>query len=319
MTQLFRKNMLPVLLLAFAFAATACGKGGGSAAAGETTGYFPKDTSAVIGLNFDAIRSSKIYKEFEPQIKAAMEKDEKFTKIKTVCGVDFTTEVKSAMIGLGKDPQDDKGTYIAISGVGKDKVNKCITDMKAKGEKVDFKEEAPLTSYTVDGETIWVWWASADTVVTSPSADKDSAPLKALAAGGPKMSDNAALMANVKRTDSGAMLWMAGAIPADQNTDMAFAQLGGKPNNLSMSVNVPSGLDAKVVLEFADEATAKKANDQVKVTLEQAKGQPMVGAYLTGVKHEQAGKDVTVTVELSESDVNQLMSMVKMALGSMMQ
>jgi hypothetical protein len=316
MSQSSRKILISALLCAALACVVACKKGGGSAAAGDAMGYLPKDASAIIGINFDAIRSAALYKEFEPQLKKAMEQGEELKKIKDTCGLDVTSKVKSALVALGKDPNDEKQMYFAIVGLNKAEVNKCVDDLKAKGEKVDRKEDGDLASYTVDDKTTWAWWANADTLVSSPAAEGSPDAMKALATG-PKLKDNAGVMEMIGKTDTGAMFWVAGEVPNMPDMDNVAAQLGAKPEKFSVSIHVPSNLAAKAMFVFGDEASAKKVHDTLKTQLDAAKQQPMVGAYLGGVKLETAGKEVTAGVDLKEEDVKTLSSMLKMAVGNM--
>ncbi len=309
------RKIIPVLV-SIALAAVACSKGGGGAkAAGDAMGYLPKDSSLVIGINFEAIRGSKLFKEFQPKLDEAMAKEEGFKKLKDTCKLDVTSEVKSMLIALGKDPNDQTGAFVVVAGLNKSAANKCVDDLKAKGEKVERKDDGALTSYTVDGEPLWVWWAGDDMLVTSPGAKDSPDKLKALAGGGAKLKDNAEVMGMVGKASTSSMLWAAGAIPDMPEMGMIESQLGGKPSAMYFSIDVPEGLDAKGGFQFADDATAGKVKQNVDTQLAAAKGQPMVGAYLNGVKVEQSGKDVKIAATLSADDVKTLVSLAKMAGG----
>jgi hypothetical protein len=306
------RKIIPLLVSAALLAAVACKKDGGAAAAGNAMGYLPKDASAVLGLNFSAIRESKIYKQFEPQIEKLMSEGEALKKVKDTCKLDIASSAKSVLIALGKDPSDEKQMYMALIGLNKATVNKCVDDLKAKGEKLDRKDDGALTAYTVDDKQMWVWWAADDTVVSSPSAEDSPDALKALAGGGAKLKDKAEVMDMVGKTDTGAMLWMAGALPDMPNMGMIEGQLGGKPQKVWFSANVPEDLSAKAGLIFADDATAEKVKKNLDTQLAAAKQQPMVGAFLGGVKVDHSGKEVRIDVTLSADDVKTLTSMAKM-------
>jgi hypothetical protein len=108
---------------------------------------------------------------------------------------------------------------------------------------------------------------------------------------------------------------MAGAPPLGRSADSIVAQLGGPPKNLSLSIDAPSGLDARVFVTFGDDATAKKFDDRLRAGLVQLEQQPMIGAYFKAVEHAQSGTDVTIRLSLNEGEFEQLVGMLTMALA----
>jgi hypothetical protein len=316
MTQLFRKNLIPILVATTCLAFAACKKGGGGAqAASDSMSNLPKDATMVVGINFDKIRSSDLYKEFQGDIQKQIGKE--LGELKEKCGIDILADLKSMTMSIGKNPNDEKDTFFAVTGsFTKDKVHKCMEDLKAKGEKVEFKDEGKLTAYTIEGETAYVMWAGDNTVITSPGA-KSADVMKKITDGGGSVKDNADVMAMVGKADTGAMVWMAGGIPNDPNMEASFGMMGGKPKGLYLSIDLPGSLDANIGMAFADEATATKAEEALGKQIEEVKGQPMVGAYLKDLKMERAGTDVKLGIKLSKEDVTTIVTMAKSMMGGM--
>ena len=282
----------------------ACKKDGGGKGAGSATSYLPKSASAVFGVNFEKIRTSALYEQFKDKLEKQSAKE--MAEFKEVCGIDMMTSFKSFTVAMGADPQNEKEMFVAVNlDTPRAKFAECAKKMTEKGTKVEIADDGAFATYTVKGDPMPVWWASDSTVVMSPAKSLDA--LKALSTG-EKLKDNAELVAMMGKTDTGAMIWAAGNVPKGP---MAGA-MGSTPTSGHFALNAPSGIDAKVGIEFADEAGAKTAHETMKQQLEGAKGQPMVGDLLKGVTLEASGKTVNATVKLSKEDVDKMISMAKM-------
>ena len=296
--------------------AAACSKddAGGSKAAGSAMGYLPKDASLVVGVNVAKARKSRLYKEYKPMLDKLLQDDD-YKKIQDTCGIDAVNKLEQAVIAMGKDPKDENGMWVVVTGLTKSKIGDCVDKLKANGDKVDKKDEGDLVAYTVDGKTMYVWWPTDNTLVTGPAAEDKPDELKKLATGGDKLKDNKELMAMVEKTDTGAMLWMAGGLPPNMPAMATSGLPGGPPESLYVSFNLPGDLKAKIGLVYKDEDTAKTAEAGLNDSLKQAKDNPMAAGYVTGVKIDRSGKDVKASIELSEEDVKTLTSMAKMMMN----
>jgi len=183
-------------------------------------------------------------------------------------------EVKSSLLTLGEDPSTQ--LMLAVVGLRHDAFDACIDRL---GDQAHRANEGVLTQYTVGARSMWAWWPTPDTLVSSR---RDA--LQALAAGGPRLVDNDDVMAMIGKADTDAMLWvagradtgatawLAGKLPGAPNLSTLETQLGARPKKLWFSMNLTSQLSARGGLVFGDSAAAATAKRNLTALLASTPG-----------------------------------------------
>lgn len=286
-------------LSALAFApSTACKKEGGGGATGSSAdmlSYMPKDTSAVIGISWSKARSSDLFKKYEAKIMTG-DAAKKAADMKEKCGIDIMADLKTVVVSMGKDIQDESDVIVAIKGnFDQPKVEACITKMGGTVEG---------GVYTTDGEPMNAYWPAADTMLFAKGLTAEQ--MKAATAAG-TVKDNAPLMALIGKVDSGATLWGAGMVPPEAGAMMGG--MGKPPTGAHLTVNVDSGVNATVGMDFTSEDDAKGMASMITMGLSMGKGQPGMKEILEGISSEQSGSVVTIKAKLSGEQIKQMEEM----------
>jgi hypothetical protein len=276
---------------------TACKKdgGGASGSSSDMLSYMPKDSSIVVGLSWSKATGSELFKKFQDKILADA-KDE-LAEMKEKCGIDMVADMSNVVVAVGKNMQNPDDAVIGIKGkFDQKKIEECVTKMGGKVEG---------TVYTDDkGEAMNAFWASSDTVLISKGLTADK--IKASASGA-SVKDNKELMELIGKVDSGATLWVAGTIPPEAAGMMG--PMGTPPKSAYLSLNVTSGLDAKVGMIFNSEDDAKGLSTMIEMGLNMGKQQPGMKEILDNVSSKQSGANITINAKITGEQLTKLEGM----------
>lgn len=300
------------------------GGGGGKGMAGASAvapkgglaralSMMPANTEMVMALDFSKLRSSAIWKKYEPQLmeKAGKELEE----FKTLCGWDPLQKATGALAG-GRGKQMEELT-VFVRGFDKASVTDCINKAVEKG-KAEGKDRKAI----IDGDYIELQKEDAsDEAVRFMFVDDNTIIFKR--AGGDAMADKAALQAAVAAkatdglmssqtfssiidaTDTGATAWFVVNGNASFFPDMPF-----KFTAVFGSFNAGDGADGFIKLRVADEDTAKGFVTMGKMQMDQMKDS-QVGEYVKQVKLEAKGKDVSVSFKFTQQQLEAMAGMAK--------
>lgn len=281
---------------------TACKKDGGGGAAGSSDmlSYLPKDSSAVVGVGWSKATKSELFKKYQDKVLAKA--GDELAEMKEKCGIDMIADMSNIVVAVGANPQDEDAIVAGIKGkFDQKKIEECVTKMGGKVEG---------TVYTDDkGEPLNAFWASSDTVILSKGLTADE--IKALVSGG-SVKDNKDLMELIGKVDSGAAFWLAGMVPAELAGQMG--PMGTPPKAGYLSLNVTSGIDAKVGLLFNSEDEAKGLSTMIDMGINMGKQQPGMKEILDGVSSSQSGNTITIKAKVSGEQLTKLETMAGGAL-----
>jgi hypothetical protein len=276
----------------------------------------PPDSNMVVGVNFDQIRSSQLYKQFvEPKLKA--EADREYSELKAECGFDPLTTIQEVVVGgvMGQDMEAENDKLIVVvSGISRQQLTQCAEKMAQKEDKnISVTQDGKFTKVEKDGEAMWIGWLDDTTLATSPKMDKAALEQRMSGAGGGAKA-NQELMALVAKTDQKAGLWLAMQKPAgaDSPADVDFKAVFA-------SIDLSGGLkvDAGMRQSSADEA--KETTTKAKELLEEVKAQAGdFGKYLSQIEISSDDADVLARMSLSDAELKEILAQVGPMLGAML-
>jgi hypothetical protein len=324
--------MLP-LAIATAFVACDKGKSGGGGGGGATgaagasaiapaqgglkraLAAMPKETDIVIGIDFQQLRKSAVFKKYEPQIMEKVGKD--LEEFKQKCGFDPMEKLTGVLMGIRPSAGGgglDNGTFF-VRGFEKGPAIECIK--KAAAEKAAEGQAA-----TIDGNYIELTEAgqpkfralfiddtTALIIMTGPEQFADKAALEAAAAAkeGDGLTASAAFVKLLDEVKTGSSLFMV------MNGNASFMQNNPLPFKIKAVfgwVNVGGGVDgeSRIRMEDADGASAmvgfyKMGVDQIKQT--------PAGKFIDSVKVSSKGSDVVATFKFDQKQIDEMVEMAK--------
>jgi hypothetical protein len=298
MVRMIRSSFVVALVLGAAVPAFA--QPAKKAPAADDLSLLPVDSELVLGLDFQQLQSSSLWKQFvEPQLaKGDMKKQ--LDDFKSKCGVDamkVVTKIAMGIKGIGGDKPDG---VIVAHGVPKAKLVACY-DKLSKDKKAD-------QDITRDGDVLIVkqkgGQAAAFTFIDDSTAlmvigtQATSAGIKGIAKGTSALKTSAAFVEFYKKTNTNDTMW--GIMNGNSKAFDQFAAMGIKPKAVYGSLNVTKdvNLDIRMRLGSADEAKnlATMFNGQLKA----------VASMFDKIEVKADGSDMKVAIMLTETKLKAL-------------
>ena len=287
---------------------------GAMIAGADDLAMLPADAEVVVGLNFDQLQKSALWKQYSPKL---MEKAAAgLADFKAQCGFDPIEKFKSVSMGLkgvdgGKTPEG----AVVVRGLDKTQTMACLDKGKAelakKGSEVSVDGDV-FTIKSKSGETTAWTFTSNDVLfgVMGPTASKDTLLAAAKGTNGLKASQTFVEMYTKINTKESLWFLVNGNAPF-----MAKASLpGAKPKAIFGSLNVTDGLTVNVRLRMA-------TPDESKAFVDMMKGQtsnPQVKQMLDKFEVTADGADAKIEVAMSQKKLENLVQMVGGMMGGMM-
>lgn len=296
-----------------------CDKGSSSGGGGSAAGMIesmPAGTTAVVGLSFDKLRSTKQFK--ENLDKAMSDAPAEYAKAKDVCGMDPVEQISSVVIAVPADPENQKDQiFVTISGKFEEsKVNEClpklVKEFGEEGDQINIEKEGKLTRYSSEkGDKAYAYWANANTVVFSVGGMESQSP-EPLAAmlNGEKLEGKAAVMDMVGKADTSAALWFAGAVP-DGMSELAGPMFASMvPKQGYGTLDVSKGMDLKIALIMQKEDAANGLVGMINgMGLPQVKQMPQAQQFMDvidALKIEAKGDTVNIGLKLTQEQMDKI-------------
>lgn len=313
MLRLFRHCFVVAVVVGFAGATSAqpAAKKLPAAAATSELALIPADSELVLGLDFQQIQSSGLWKQFvEPQL-AKGDTAKQMAEFKATCGIEPMKVLTKVTMGLkGVGGTSDPDGVIVAQGVSKSKLLPCFEKMS--------KQKKPGTTITRDGDVVIVKngtdapvafaFANETTAVMVLGTNATVDGMKAALKGTSGLKSSRAFLEIHKLTNTKATLWMI-----MNGNSKAFDQLaatGVKPKVVFGSVNVTKdlALDARMRFGSADEAKqlATAANGQISA----------VSSMFDKISVTSVGTDLKINVFLSEAKLKALLSQFGAMMGT---
>lgn len=331
MTKLARKIVLP---LALATALFACdkGKSGGGSGGGATgtagasaiapaqggitraLAAMPKETDIVIGIDFQSMRKSAVFKKYEPMI---MEKAGKgLDEFKTKCGFDPMEKLTGVIMGM--QPSMGGGLEAATvfvrgfeKGPAIDCIKKAAAEKAAEGKTANI--DGDYIEFLENGEpkfrTLFIDDSTALIVMTGEDQFADKAALQAAAAAkeGDGLTSSQAFVKLLDEVKTGSSLFMV------MNGNAKFMQQNPLPFKIKAVfawLNVASGVDGESRIRMEDADAASAMVGFYKMGTEELKKTP-AGKFLDSVKVSSKGADVVASFKFDQKQIDEMIEMAK--------
>ncbi len=229
-----------------------------AAGADDVLGFLPIDSEIVIGFDANAMRSSALWKQFEPQIVAGL--GNKLPMMRDACGFDPLTSVERVAIG-GKLTSDEKfeGVFV-MRGVSGAKTLDCIAKETAKDAKVT-NEKGTLTVQDGNNEKMVATIVGSTTLVVQMGAGATPATLEAVVRSGAPLRGSKAFMALFDRREANPSVW--GMINGSSSLLTQMAQAGAKPKSVDGTLVLSDRFVGAARIKYATPGEADQVKQQI--------------------------------------------------------
>lgn len=280
---------------------TSADKGG---AVSDDLALLPVDSEVVIGINFEQIQHSPLFKQFlEPLVKAGP-MQRRMNEVVAQCGYDPTTAVKSAVLGI-KGMTGDKPVMIGVAhGVDKSRLFDCLDKSKDQLAKqsVEVTRSGDVVLVKGNRGQVALDFTGSSTMVMLISDSADEAAVKAAAAGGSGLKTSPAFLDMYKKVKTNDSVWaIANGKVLDELPVKATAAFG--------SLNITDGLAVDSRLRFDTPDAAAQAAELIKNQGKQA------AAYIDKLDATADGTEVHASAVVSNQKLQSLMPLLTMVLG----
>lgn len=273
----------------------------------------PKETEMVFGVDFKSLRSSALFKKYEPQIMEKMGKE--LEEFKTKCGFDAKEKLTGVLFGsdvpLGGAPRN---ATVFVKGFEKGPTLDCL-------KKVAAEKAAEGQSATIDGDYFEVlegtevkfraMYVDDSTILFVKQgetfADKAALTAAANAKEGEGLTSSAAFVKLLDEVKTGSSLFFVlnGGAAALAQSPLPF-----KMKAIFGSVNVSGDLNGDLRVRMEDGDAASAMVGLFKMGTEEIKKQPQ-GKFLDSVKVSAKGSDVVATFKFSQAQLDEMLEMAK--------
>ena len=279
-------------------------------AANADLALLPVDSELVLGLNFQQLQASALWKQFVQPMMMQGDVQKKMAEFQALCGFDPMSAVKTMTIGMkGLDDSGGKKPdgVIVAHGMDKTKMTTCLDKVKASAKKGGDEITRDGDIFTVkskDGDTVMFSFSDATTavIVIGTKATKDG--LKAVMKGGSKLATSPAFLDMYRKTNTSDTVWLL--INGNSAAFNKLGAMGMKPKAVFGSINVTKDLTAAMRLRLASADEAKNMQKQLAPMVQQAAGM----FDKLAVSAEAA--DLKINLSLSNQ---KLLALVKLAGG----
>lgn len=313
MLRMIRHCFVAAVVVGFAGSAAAqpAAKKLPAAAATSELALIPADSELVLGLDFQKMQASGLWKQFvEPQL-AKGDTAKQMAEFKATCGIDPMKALTKVTMGLkGIGGSNDPDGVIVAQGVSRSKLVPCFEKMsKQKKQGTTITRDGDIVIVKSDGDApVAFAFANETTAVMVLGTNATADGMKAALKGTSGLKTSRAFLDIHKATNTKATMWMV-----MNGNSKAFDQLaatGVKPKVVFGSVNITKdlSLDARMRFGTADEAKqlAAAANGQIAA----------VSSMFDKISVTSVGSDLKVSVFLSEAKLKALLSQFGALMGT---
>ena len=285
-------NLILATSLAVAVATTAgigCKRsgGGGSGAASDLLSELPPNAVLAAGITPGELVKMPLIKDQLDELD--------FDGLQEDCDIDPASDIQQIVFSAM-----DADNFVAASKVSfdADKLKSCV---EARGGDVSEDGDVLKTVDEFGDETYFTW--SGDVVLVSSSAE-----LLATAGDDGGLAGNNEVMEYVGKANTGAAIWAAGKIPDEMKAGLG--QMGGPPPEaFTTSIAISRGVKVEAGGFFADEEGAENLENMIGMVTKMGAGDEQLGSIVDKLEVDRSGNVVTVSIQLSEDDVETLSAM----------
>jgi hypothetical protein len=311
--------------------AAACTKTAGTAAAKEDLALVPKESATLVMVNLTRLRPTAMWKKLIDLRDSEPEAKKDYTEFVQKCGLDPYTQIDSAFLALPErrsDPAQSQEFVAILRGkFNEQKLVSCSTEQARKngGELVNVSYKGKKVYHDSKNDALSATFLNDKTVMIAGKEWMNRAIDLAVAkdaSGSAKQ--NAELASLVKRTKTSEAIWGVGIVPQSVRdsfkSDPNFAPLASMKSIIG-SMNFDKGFAADIGVDTGGESDAREIADKLKVQLDGMKRNPQVlmmglGSMVDGIKVGTRGSTITLNVNFTQQQVDDLIARVKGMLKS---
>lgn len=228
------------------------------AAGTDDLSLLPVDSEVVVGLDFQQLQSSQLWKQFVEPALAKGDVKKQLDEFKRECGVDAMKVVTKIAIGVKGVGSDKPDGVIVAHGVPKAKLVACYDKLqKSKKADADITRDGDILivkSKDKGSQPVAFTFLDDSTALMVVGTAATSAGIKAVAKGGSALKNSTAFVDFYNKTKTTDTLWMI--MNGNSKAFDQLAAMGIKPKAVYGSLNVTKDLtlDMRMRLGTADEA-----------------------------------------------------------------
>lgn|GEM_PF-5297219 len=258
---------------------------------------FPNGTELVVGVN-KSVRKGKLFNKVKGFLKKRLGSK---VPVLQLCNIDIV-ESGDEVVGGGR--MGFRDVLLVVRGFKRADLDKCADAAKAKGKTVTVKQDGRFTALVTDTTTHWVGWVDDNTFIAGPDFGK--ARLQKRIAGENGLDKDTRTVNLLKKVDGNADIWWAGVSPAGK----PWKSPVGNFSHTFGTVGLASGIkiDASVGTNSAD--TAKGLSSMAAGQLS-SPPEAIKSIVKKGIKIGQDDKDVRLSVDLSNADIDKIAETVE--------
>jgi hypothetical protein len=248
--------------------------------ASDQLAFLPIDSELVFGVDVAQLRSSPLWKRFEPQVVHSMGKD--YDEVRAACGFDLLDAGTYFTIGL-RFTDEDHISGVAVARGMPSKVMDCIATKFGKGGEVT-RDRGTIVQR--ENRTNIAWAMAGDALVVHIDAQAGHDSLERVVASGAPLRNSPMFMSLYDRLDHHAAVWGA-ANGASRALEFLRDE---RPKSVSGAMKVTDRIDWTTTLRMPTAAAATKIRDELQHDLDKAQG------FVNALDMKVAGDTLTVRV-----------------------
>jgi hypothetical protein len=273
------------------------------ATADDVLGFLPSDTAVVIGIDAVAIRSSTLYKTFEPQIVQLL--GGKLDKLRAACSIDPLRSLERITLAGSNRPNGNMDGVAVVRGMDSARLVECYGNelpKHAAGMKVVKDRDVLIGTEPASPNQQTAVAAVAPTTFVlhqAPAVSHDS--MQSVIASGAPLRQSPAFMKFFDRREPDAAVWFR----ATAGLELIDQLVGVQPSTIAGTVKITDRVSVAVSMAMATAADAERIASQ----LENLRGP--VSAVTERFDVKATGVDVAVDVVMTEVQLRTLLGAMK--------
>ena len=281
--------------------------GADAARAKSTFAMYPKGVKLVAGASIAQLRQSALWAYVQPMLAQRADVMDMF---KTVCGLDPSEVIDEAELAMDPDGGSNSLVMVVKGSFGRATVDSCLNAMAAKqGETVTIQNDGAVASYSDGNQTLWAGWPDDHTIVLGDE-NHDHAWVEARLAGTDSLRDDDAFIDVLGNVDTSSTAWLAYMDQSGQLAMLAGTFGGRAPSAVYAWLTVTDSAKGEVGLVFPAEGDAKVAANSLQTMLDQVKGDPTMGAIVSGARVGVYGTNAVIEIELDKQQLSQVLAIL---------
>ncbi|MEZ4462916.1 MAG: hypothetical protein R3E66_24945 [bacterium] len=299
-----------VLLLTVLFATSAF------AAAGDLLVYAPKSSKLVMGANLGALKPSPLYRDMMTFVRSRPAFNEFLTFLEQDGGLNVDRDIDSLMVAMPEvsmTPNQASGQdTLSLAVRGKFDRTKLIAALTKRSPDHKVEGEGPTARHLV-GEFTLAFITDTDLVMTVGDPGFQAKTWTATQNKKESALSNKAISAMSPKVNLTRGMWLIGL------TD-GLPQNGAKMNVAGLTVDLVSGLKVDIVGTMNSKEDVKKSLEDFE-NLKKEASNPMVAMMgatplVTNLKSSSKGLDIMVTTNMTATELQNMVTMLKSSLAA---